>query len=85
MKDLGAAAVYPTSAPPPPGWQGKITFSNDTSTCRFMLSIFPELKKECVYCHKKITTKNLGAITKKGYMCKNFVCVIEFMNKETSV
>jgi hypothetical protein len=60
----------------------KITFSNDINTCKYMMAMFPDLKKECIACGKKVTPKNIGGITHKGYIHNNIVCLIEYTESE---
>lgn len=60
----------------------KITFSNDIETCKFIMSIFPKMKKACIACNKKVTPKNIGGITKKGYIHNNIVCLIQYTESE---
>jgi len=55
------------------------TFDNNKKTVDFIFRAFPKLKKECIFCGKKITNKNIGAVVKKGFTCSNICCLVDFV------
>jgi hypothetical protein len=65
--------------------QTHITFHGDKYTTKFIISLFPDFDKHCIYCGKEITPKNLGSVTKKGFMCTNFVCIIQMLESEGKI
>lgn len=59
----------------------KITF--DRSTASWILKLLGKnIKKECFYCGKKITAKNVGAIFNGKMMCKNICCLVEYVDEK---
>jgi len=59
-----------------------ITFEDNKETISFILSAFPKMKRKCIYCHKAINTNNLGGILKQGFMCKNIVCIVQYIESQ---
>jgi len=57
-----------------------ITFNKESAG--FILKTFKDkYPLTCVFCKRKITKKNLGFVTKKGFVCTNIVCVVELEEK----
>jgi hypothetical protein len=64
----------------------KIQITFDKGCARFIMSAFPKLKKECIFCGVKINKRNLGGLIYPGYFCGNIVCLvklIEYRNEKT--
>lgn len=59
----------------------KITF--DPSLAKWMIATFAkDMQKKCRFCGKRVNARNLGAITNGGMMCKNIVCLVEYVNEK---
>jgi len=58
----------------------KITF--DPKSAWFIFNIVKGMfPKKCIFCGKKITKKNVGAVIKEGFVCENICCIVEFEQK----
>ena len=55
----------------------RITVTFDESIADFIISCFKEMPKRCIFCNKKINSKNLGGVLKKGFICKSIACLVQ--------